>query len=258
MGLPFSGTSRAGFTCSGCDVCSRRVEGYIPHRYLARCERRNGAPGGSRTHRRVIESVVKPETCIIASDCSQLRHDGKCSWTIGSLRRGILRCDPVVPDLQSVLDDATPYKHLTILTTAYGQPFTAAGFGGWFRERCDERLTCPRDVPPTGYGRPPVGVWPRLVVRPARSPPSADTKPCGRFSDTSRPPIRRGLRVLGWKRCAMPSPGPKPHQTVATPDDELPKICASSLKTQESKMSLAGVEGLEPPTPGFGDRCSSH
>jgi hypothetical protein len=23
-------------------------------------------------------------------------------------------------------------------------------------------------------------------------------------------------------------------------------------------VSLAGVEGLEPPTPGFGDRCSSH
>lgn len=44
---------------------------------------------------------------------------------------------PVVPDLQRVLD-ATPCKHLTFLTTAYGQPFTAAGFGGWFRERCDE------------------------------------------------------------------------------------------------------------------------
>ena len=26
----------------------------------------------------------------------------------------------------------------SFLTTAYGQPFTAAGFGGWFRERCDE------------------------------------------------------------------------------------------------------------------------
>jgi hypothetical protein len=23
-------------------------------------------------------------------------------------------------------------------------------------------------------------------------------------------------------------------------------------------LELAGVEGLEPPTPGFGDRCSSH
>ena len=26
----------------------------------------------------------------------------------------------------------------TFLMTAYGKPFTAAGFGGWFRERCDE------------------------------------------------------------------------------------------------------------------------
>ena len=27
--------------------------------------------------------------------------------------------------------------HLTFLTTQFGQPFTAAGFGNWFRERCD-------------------------------------------------------------------------------------------------------------------------
>jgi integrase len=44
---------------------------------------------------------------------------------------------PVIPELQAVLE-ATPNKHLTFLTTTYGQPFTAAGFGGWFRERCDE------------------------------------------------------------------------------------------------------------------------
>ena len=41
------------------------------------------------------------------------------------------------PDLQRLLD-ATPCKHLSFLTTAYGKPFTAAGFGGWFRDRCDE------------------------------------------------------------------------------------------------------------------------
>src|SRR5262245_47932044 len=27
---------------------------------------------------------------------------------------------------------------------------------------------------------------------------------------------------------------------------------------ERSGLRLAGVEGLEPPTPGFGDRCSSH
>lgn len=25
-----------------------------------------------------------------------------------------------------------------------------------------------------------------------------------------------------------------------------------------SRLNMAGVEGLEPPTPGFGDLCSSH
>ena len=40
------------------------------------------------------------------------------------------------PDLQAVLD-ATPPEHLTFLTTAYGQPFTPAGFGGWFKAACN-------------------------------------------------------------------------------------------------------------------------
>jgi integrase/recombinase XerD len=33
---------------------------------------------------------------------------------------------------------ATPLQHLTFLTTAYGRPFSPAGFGNWFRARCDE------------------------------------------------------------------------------------------------------------------------
>lgn len=32
----------------------------------------------------------------------------------------------------------TPSDHLTFLTTSFGKPFTAAGFGNWFRDRCDE------------------------------------------------------------------------------------------------------------------------
>lgn len=44
---------------------------------------------------------------------------------------------PLLPELQAVLD-ATRSEHLTFLTTAYGRPFTAPGFGGWFRDRCDE------------------------------------------------------------------------------------------------------------------------
>jgi integrase len=36
------------------------------------------------------------------------------------------------------LEAATPTEHLTFLVTEFGKPFTAAGFGNWFRERCNE------------------------------------------------------------------------------------------------------------------------
>jgi integrase len=43
---------------------------------------------------------------------------------------------PVLPELQSILDIVP--AGLTFLTTEYGRPFTPAGFGGWFRRRCNE------------------------------------------------------------------------------------------------------------------------
>jgi integrase len=51
-------------------------------------------------------------------------------------KTGAMLAIPVHPALQAVLD-ATPSEHLTFLTTAYGKPFTAAGFSFWFRARCD-------------------------------------------------------------------------------------------------------------------------
>jgi integrase len=43
---------------------------------------------------------------------------------------------PVHPELQAVLD-ATPSKNMTFLVTAYGKPFSPAGFTNWFREQCN-------------------------------------------------------------------------------------------------------------------------
>jgi integrase len=44
---------------------------------------------------------------------------------------------PVHEALDAVITD-TSTDHLTFLTTAFGKPFTAAGFGNWFRERCNQ------------------------------------------------------------------------------------------------------------------------
>jgi integrase len=43
---------------------------------------------------------------------------------------------PILPALQDEIDQA-PKGNLTFLVTAYGKPFTAAGFGMRFREWCN-------------------------------------------------------------------------------------------------------------------------
>lgn len=42
---------------------------------------------------------------------------------------------PVLPPLQAAID-ALPDSNMTFLVTEYGRPFTANGFGNWFRARC--------------------------------------------------------------------------------------------------------------------------
>jgi integrase len=44
---------------------------------------------------------------------------------------------PLLPALAKIIA-ASPCGSLTFLETEYGKPFTAAGFGNWFRDRCDE------------------------------------------------------------------------------------------------------------------------
>lgn len=42
------------------------------------------------------------------------------------------------PDLLAAIKAMPAVGLTTLLVTEYGKPFTAAGFGGWFRDRCDE------------------------------------------------------------------------------------------------------------------------
>jgi len=44
---------------------------------------------------------------------------------------------PIHPDLQKIIN-ATPGGNLTFLVTEFDKPFTANGFGGYFRRRCNE------------------------------------------------------------------------------------------------------------------------
>jgi integrase len=55
----------------------------------------------------------------------------------GRQKTGIKLEIPVHPELQRIID-ATPSGGMTFLLTEYGRAFSAAGFGNWFRARCNE------------------------------------------------------------------------------------------------------------------------
>jgi integrase len=72
---------------------------------------------------------------------SDVVHMGRQHVRIGALfvrqvKTGAELAIPILPELGAIIA-ATATDHLTYLTTHFGQPFTAAGFGNWFRAQCD-------------------------------------------------------------------------------------------------------------------------
>jgi integrase len=64
------------------------------------------------------------------------QHIGEGLLAVRQQKTGRQLWIPVHPALAAIIAE-TPTDHLTFLTTQFGQPFTAAGFGNWFREQCD-------------------------------------------------------------------------------------------------------------------------
>lgn len=60
-------------------------------------------------------------------------------------KTGMLIEIPVLPELREALDAMPSGDHLCYLMTEFGKPFTAAGFGNWFRDQCNAAGL------PTGY-----------------------------------------------------------------------------------------------------------
>lgn len=91
---------------------------------------------------------------------------------------------PILPPLKAAID-AMPKgeRHLTFLVTEYGKPFTANGFGMWFRSRCDE-AGLPRKDTETG--------------RPRCTPHGLRKSAATRFADRGAT-VTQLMAWFGWK-----------------------------------------------------------
>ena len=116
-------------------------------------------------------------------------------------RKPVTLMIPLLPELEEIIA-ASPHGDLTFLVTAFGKPFTSAGFGNWFRDRCNEagfliaphtdcvkqvRRSQPRTAPASGSS------WPSLDGRRASRPCSTRAPPSRRCSLVARWPCFRSI-----------------------------------------------------------------
>lgn len=73
---------------------------------------------------------------------------------------------PILPALRDIIRATSPIGTQTWLVTSFGKPFTIAGFGNWFRDRCNE-AGLPH-CSAHGCARRQRRVWPNLAVQIAR------------------------------------------------------------------------------------------
>jgi len=66
------------------------------------------------------------------------QHVRNGMMSMGRQKTGVPFNVEIMPSLQRAIYGMPATNHLTFLVTAQGKPFTAAGFGNWFRELCNE------------------------------------------------------------------------------------------------------------------------
>jgi site-specific recombinase XerD len=65
------------------------------------------------------------------------QHVRNGMMAMGRQKTGVVFNVQITPSLQQAIDAMPASDHLTYLITSHGKPFTAAGFGNWFRGACD-------------------------------------------------------------------------------------------------------------------------
>lgn len=68
--------------------------------------------------------------------CMGPQHTKNGEIRVKQVKTGTEIWIPLHPKLQAAID-ACPSGHLSFLVTEFGKPFTANGFGNWFRRQCD-------------------------------------------------------------------------------------------------------------------------
>jgi len=128
-------------------------------------------------------------------------RDGEQCLAFTQSKTGTEMIIPIAVPLAAAIAAAPMIGVKTYLVTEYGKQFTAAGFGNWFRQRCDEA-----GLPHCSAH----GLRKAFLRRMAEAGcsedyPSQATEIPARSAPTSRPPTRPAWRATAWRKPSPPS-----------------------------------------------------
>jgi integrase len=159
---------------------------------------------------------------------------------------------PVEPELQTIIN-ASPVGSETFLVTEFGKPFTANGFGNWFRARCDEaglphcsahglRKAASRQLAETGAtGHQIMAVTGHKTL-----------KEVDRYTKAVSQPLLAEQAMEQRRTSKQKVPLFEPHYDGGT------KAATKPLRTNEEEKTMVPGTGIEPVTRGFSIRCSTN
>ena len=162
-------------------------------------------------------------------------------------RKEITLSLPMHPELLTIIKE-TPTRGPTFLTTEFGKPFTANGFGNWFRKRCDEAglpQCSAHGLRKAGARRLAEAGKTELQIRAVTG--HTTSRQIDVYTKASRQEI---LAAQAFDVQIVPlSP---PHFDGGT------KGATKPLETKEDEKRMVPGTGIEPVTRGFSIRCSTN
>jgi integrase len=98
-------------------------------------------PSGTKPHlaMMLLACTGQRKSDVVRMGWQHIRNgdDGKQKIVVRQQKTNTPLLIPIHPDLKQALA-ALPRDNLTFIMTEYGKPYSAHGFGNWFRLRCDE------------------------------------------------------------------------------------------------------------------------
>jgi integrase len=128
---------RADDPTAGIKMPKQRKGGYTPwgDEHIAQYRERHAIGSRARLALELLLNIGPRRSDVVRLGRQHLR-DGEFAFRTQKTKV-LIEGVRLLPELAEALD-AMPGGDLTFLTTEFGKPFTAAGFGNWFRDRCNE------------------------------------------------------------------------------------------------------------------------